>query len=92
MGLYRNEQGGFACLTLLKRNTLHRCHRTHRRNIRLRRGNNHRLAKKEQNQCNAHSQERHVMLMYWIHLMQYIAKLIEMELKQHQIPTSNVVS
>ena len=33
----------------------------------------------------------HGMLMYWIHLMQYLAKLIEVELKQDRIPTPNVI-
>ena len=34
MGLYRNEQGGFACLALLKITlSLHQCQRSQRRNI-----------------------------------------------------------
>ena len=34
VGLYRNEQGGFACLALLKiALSLHQCQRSHRRNI-----------------------------------------------------------
>ena len=39
MGLYRNEQGGFACLALLKiALSLHQCQRSHRRNIVYREG------------------------------------------------------
>ena len=34
VGLYRDAQWGFACLALLKITmSLHRCHRTHRRNV-----------------------------------------------------------
>ena len=34
VGLYRNAQWGFACLALLQITmSLHRCHRTHRRNV-----------------------------------------------------------
>ena len=34
VGLYRDAQWGFACLALLKiLIVLHRCHRTHRRNV-----------------------------------------------------------
>ena len=40
VGLYRNEQAGFACLALLKMVVLHRCHRTHRRNHVYREGTN----------------------------------------------------
>ena len=32
----------------------------------------------------------HGMLRYWIDLMQYLANLIEVELKQDQIPTPNL--
>ena len=41
MGLYRNEQGGFACLALLKiALSLHQCQRSQRRNIVYREGTN----------------------------------------------------
>ena len=41
MGLYRNEQGGFSCVTLLKIEiVLHRCHRSHRRYHVYREGTN----------------------------------------------------
>ena len=39
MGFYRNEQGGFACLALLKITlSLHQCQRSQRRNIVYREG------------------------------------------------------
>ena len=41
MGFYRNEQGGFACLALLKITlSLHQCQRSQRRNIVYREGTN----------------------------------------------------
>ena len=41
MGLYRNEQGGFACLALLKiALSLHQCQRSHRQNHVYREGTN----------------------------------------------------
>ena len=53
VGLYRNEQGGFACLALLKIViALHRCHRTHRQNN-VYWEEQHRQTEKEHNQCNA---------------------------------------
>ena len=52
VGLYRNEQGGFACLALLKIViALHRCHQTHRRNHVYREGTN--TGNREGNTINA---------------------------------------
>ena len=53
VGLYRNEQGDFACLALLKITlSLHQCQRSQRRNIVYREGTDT-GNKEEHNQCNA---------------------------------------
>ena len=53
VGLYRNEQGGFACLALLKITlSLHQCQRSHHRYHVYREGTNTGNTEKH-NQCNA---------------------------------------
>ena len=53
VGLYRNEQGGFACLALLKITLgLHQCQRSNRRNVVYWEGTNTGNRGKH-NQCNA---------------------------------------
>jgi hypothetical protein len=52
----------------------------------------HRLAENKRNQCNAQPNVWHDILRYWIHLMQHLTRLIEVEFKQDQIPTPNVIS
>ena len=53
VGLYRNEQGGFACLALLKITlSLHQCQRSHHRYRVYREGTNTDNTEKH-NQCNA---------------------------------------
>jgi hypothetical protein len=47
---------------------------------------------KEHIQCNAHPKEWYFIIRYWIDLVQYLAKLIEVELKQVQTPTPNAIS
>ena len=53
MGFYRNEQGGFACLALLKITlSLHQCQRSHRR-YNVYRGGTTPANTEEHDQCNA---------------------------------------
>ena len=53
VGLYQNEQGGFACLALLKiALSLHQCQRSQRRYNVYRKGTTP-ANKEEHNQCNA---------------------------------------
>ena len=53
VGLYRNEQGGFACLALLKITlSLHQCQRSHRRYTSIERGQLPANTEKH-DQCNA---------------------------------------
>ena len=60
MGLYWNEQGGFACLALLKITlSLHQCQRSQRRNIVYREGTD--TSNKERNTINAMHNMMHAM-------------------------------
>ena len=53
MGWYRNEQGGFACLALLKITlSLHQCQRSHHR-YNVYRGGTTPANRRKHNQCNA---------------------------------------
>ena len=54
VGLYRNEQGGFACLALLKIVYLFIGVIDHIVGTSLLSGDKHRQTKKKHNQCNAH--------------------------------------
>ena len=60
MGLYRNEQGGFACLALLKiALSLHQCQRSQRQNIVYREGTS--TDKQRRNTINAMHNMMHAM-------------------------------
>ena len=77
VGLYRNEQGGFACLALLKiALSLHQCQRSQRRNIVYREGTITGNREETQSmQCNIMMHDHDMATCWCFELMQLETKL-----------------
>ena len=82
MGLYRNEQGGFACLALLKiALSLHQCQRSQRRSSVYREGTfTGKQGRTQSMRCNNMMHDHDMATCWCFELMQLATKLNEVGL------------